>query len=159
MFLWNVFIRGKSKGIPGHLLSVWILRTRKPGRPATPAKKKQKSVCWGMTFMEHLQKNSHGWLDKVLNVKRIEIPVSNAPVKTAGRQQDWEAERVLCHFSQSRQERWDVIYFVFSAGIYTPPIDGGVLGHNGKVCSYAAPEMIIRYRCKNMRILVRPLNN
>ena len=40
---------------------------------------------------------------------------------------------------------------MFSAGIYTPPIDGGVLGHNGKVCSYAAPEMIIRYRCKGTR--------
>ena len=51
------------------------------------------------------------------------------------------------------------LYLFFSVAIYTPPIDGRVLGHNGKVCSYAAPEMIIRYGCKNMSILVRPLNN
>ena len=50
-------------------------------------------------------------------------------------------------------------YLLFSAAIYTPPIDRGVLGHNGKVGGYAAPVMIIRYGCKNMSILVSPLNN
>ena len=51
-----MFKREKSKVIPkGRLLSIWILGTRKPGRPATPAKKRKKYECWG-TFMEHLQK-------------------------------------------------------------------------------------------------------
>ena len=108
-----MFIREKSKVIPkGHLLSIWILRSRKPGWPATPAKKRKKDECWSKTFMEHLQKQLwRAWQGfGCFEVKRIEIPVSNAPVKTAGRQQDWEAERVLCHFLHSSEECWDVIY-------------------------------------------------
>ena len=52
-----MFIREKSKVIPkGRLLSIWILGTRKPGWPATPAKKRKKDEFWGKTSMEHLQK-------------------------------------------------------------------------------------------------------
>ena len=71
---------------PSECLDPQNQKTRSTSHPCK--EKAKKGECWGKTFMEHLQKNSHGWLDKVSNVKRKEIPVSNAPVKTAGRQQD-----------------------------------------------------------------------